>query len=106
VLVNLLGNALKFTPAGGSVTVRSERVGDELLLSVADTGLGIPSDKLESVFERFLQVGRDDRRGVGLGLFISKCIVEGHGGRIWVESAVGRGSTFTFTLPIDAIAPL
>jgi len=97
--VNLLGNALKFTPRGGRVTVRSERAGDELRVSVSDTGLGIPADKLESVFERFLQVGHDDRRGVGLGLFISKCIVEGHGGRIWVKSTEGEGSTFFFTLP-------
>jgi signal transduction histidine kinase len=102
VLVNLLGNALKFTPSGGSVTVRSERVGDEVRLSVSDTGLGIPADKLDSVFERFVQAHSNDRRGVGLGLFISKCIVEGHGGRIWVESTVGEGSTFTFTLPVSA----
>ena len=99
VLINLLGNALKFTPAGGKVVVRAERLGDELRVSVSDTGEGIPSDKLEAIFERFLQVTHD-RRGVGLGLYISKCIVQGHGGRIWAESTIGEGSTFCFTLPI------
>jgi signal transduction histidine kinase len=99
VLINLLGNALKFTPAGGKVVVRAERLGDELRVSVSDTGEGIPSDKLEAIFERFLQVTHD-RRGVGLGLYISKCIVQGHGGRIWAKSAIGEGSTFCFTLPI------
>jgi signal transduction histidine kinase len=102
VLTNLLGNALKFTPRGGSVVVRVERIGDELRFSVSDTGPGIPADKLEAVFERFRQVATNDRRGVGLGLYISKCIVQGHGGRIWAENRSGKGATFSFTLPIDA----
>jgi len=68
--------------------------------SVSDTGVGIATDKLEAVFVRFLQVTENDRRGVGLGLYISKAIVQGHGGRIWAESKVGEGSTFCFTLPI------
>src|SRR4029077_2434867 len=84
VLFNLLSNALKFTPRGGRVVVHVERVGADLSLSVRDTGSGIPPDRLGSVFERFLQV-RDDRRGMGLGLYISKCIVEGHGGQIRAE---------------------
>ncbi len=100
VLINLVSNAIKFTPAGGRVVVRIVRVDDELRIAVIDNGIGIPRDKLEAVFERFLQVADNDRRGVGLGLYISKCIVQGHGGRIWVESSIGQGSTFCFTLPL------
>jgi signal transduction histidine kinase len=103
VLVNLLSNAIKFTPPNGKVIVGVECVGEELRFSVADTGQGIPRDKLEAVFERFLQVIENDRRGVGLGLYISKCIVQGHGGRIWAESTPGEGSTFCFTLPVVAV---
>jgi signal transduction histidine kinase len=102
VLTNLLSNAIKFTPARGSVVVRLERDADDIHYSVSDTGVGIPSDKLEAVFERFLQVVENDRRGLGLGLYISKSIVLGHGGRIWAESAAGKGATFHFTLPIGA----
>lgn len=102
VLVNLLSNALKFTPTKGKVTIRAERVGDELKLAVSDTGEGIPPTKLDAVFERFVQVTKGDRRGVGLGLYISKCIVVGHGGRIWAESKLGHGSTICFTLPANA----
>ncbi len=104
VLVNLLSNAIKFTPPNGTVVVRVDRIGDELRFAVTDTGQGIPRDKLEAIFERFLQVTENDRRGVGLGLYISKCIVQGHGGRIWAESAPGAGSTFCFTLPIQVAA--
>jgi signal transduction histidine kinase len=100
VLTNLLSNALKFTPAHGSVIVRVDRIGDEARFAVHDTGAGIPGDKLEAVFERFRQVDKSDRRGVGLGLYISKCIVQGHGGRIWAESTMAEGSTFCFTLPL------
>jgi signal transduction histidine kinase len=100
VLVNLLGNAIKFTPAGGKVTVRLERLRDDIHIAVSDTGAGIPTDKLEVVFDRFVQVDASDRRGVGLGLYISRCIVNGHGGRIWAESRPGVGSTFHFTLPL------
>jgi signal transduction histidine kinase len=99
VLVNLLSNAIKFTPRGGKITLRVECVGPELRFAVRDTGVGIPPDKLEAIFERFVQVQKNDRRGVGLGLYISKCIVQGHGGRIWAESTLGAGSTFSFTLP-------
>jgi signal transduction histidine kinase len=99
VLANLVGNALKFTPAGGRVTMRVSDWGDEACFSVCDTGCGIPEPLLEAVFERFWQAGEDDRRGLGLGLYIAKSIVDAHGGRIWAESVVGSGSTFQFTLP-------
>ncbi|MGD0679968.1 MAG: HAMP domain-containing sensor histidine kinase [Polyangiaceae bacterium] len=101
VLINLLSNAVKFTPRGGSIVVHVERVGPDLCFAVRDTGVGIPADRLESVFERFVQI-REDRRGMGLGLYISKCIVEGHGGRIWAESTLGHGSTFLFKIPLQA----
>lgn len=100
VLTNLLSNAIKFTPAQGKVVVRLARVGDDIRFAVSDTGVGLPSDQLEAVFGRFVQVAGKDRRGVGLGLYISKGIVQAHGGRIWAESRVGEGSTFYFTLPI------
>lgn len=102
VLCNLLSNALKFTPAQGSIVVRVEHVVDDVVYRVSDTGEGIPDDKLEVVFDRFVQLASNDRRGVGLGLFISKCIVKGHGGRIWVENGRGGGSTFCFALPVGA----
>jgi signal transduction histidine kinase len=101
VLTNLLSNAIKFTPPQGRIVVHVERVGDEIRFAVSDTGGGIAADKLEAVFVRFLQVAPNDRRGVGLGLYISKAIVQGHGGRIWAESQIGHGSTFSFTLPIQ-----
>jgi signal transduction histidine kinase len=102
VLCNLLSNALKFTPAQGSVVVRLEQVDQDAVWRVSDTGEGIPGDKLEAVFDRFVQLTKNDRRGVGLGLFISKCIVQGHGGRIWAENRAGGGSEFCFSLPIEA----
>ena len=100
VLSNLLSNAIKFTPAQGTVVVRLEHVEDNVLCCVSDSGEGIPDDKLEAVFDRFVQLTKNDRRGVGLGLFISKCIVQGHGGRIWAKNSIDRGSTFCFTLPV------
>jgi signal transduction histidine kinase len=100
VLCNLLSNALKFTPAQGAVVIRVERREQDVVWSVSDTGAGIPDDKFDAVFDRFVQLTRD-RRGVGLGLFISKCIVQGHGGRIWVENRIGGGSMFSFSLPIE-----
>lgn len=100
VLTNLLSNAIKFTPPNGTVVARLERIADELHFTVSDTGPGIPADKLDAVFERFRQINANDRRGIGLGLYISKCIVQGHGGKIWAESKVGEGSTFCFTLPV------
>jgi signal transduction histidine kinase len=99
VLANLITNAIKFTPPGGRIVVRGERAGNALRLSVSDTGTGIPGDMLEKVFERFWQVGKNDQRGLGLGLYISKCIVDAHGGRIWAESKLGEGTAFYFTMP-------
>jgi signal transduction histidine kinase/PAS domain-containing protein len=99
VLANLLSNAIKFTRPGGRISIRLESSGQEVRCSVTDTGSGIPSQQLHAVFERFWQARDGDRRGLGLGLYISKCIVEAHGGRIWAESQPGAGSTFTFTLP-------
>jgi signal transduction histidine kinase len=98
VLINLLCNAIKFTAKGGTVTVRSRCAEEVILLSVSDTGSGIPSDMLNAIFAPYVQV-KDDRRGVGLGLYIAKALVDGHGGRIWAESTVGKGTTFYFTLP-------
>ena len=102
VITNLLSNAIKFTPADGKVVVRMERLGDEVCVAVTDTGPGIPADQLEAVFGRYQQVTQNDRRGVGLGLYISKGIVQGHGGRIWAASRIGEGSTVSFTLPVYA----
>lgn len=99
VLTNLLSNAIKFTPPDGKVSVRLERTPSGLRLAVSDTGVGIPEEKLGAVFGRFHQLDANDRRGVGLGLYISKCIVEAHGGEIWAESRFGEGSTFHLTLP-------
>jgi signal transduction histidine kinase len=104
VLSNLLGNAIKFTPPGGRIVVRAERTSDGVRVSVADTGLGIPPSQLPHVFRRFWQGRRTDRRGLGLGLPIAKGIAEAHGGRMWVESELGVGSTFYFTLPLAPAA--
>jgi signal transduction histidine kinase len=101
VLGNLVTNALKFTSAQGRVTVCAERKGDDIWCSVTDTGSGIAADRMEAIFERFTQGNRADRNGLGLGLYIAKRIVDAHGGRIWAESSLGRGSTFTFTLRSD-----
>jgi signal transduction histidine kinase len=84
----------------GKVAVRVEQSGEELRFSVSDSGAGIPAERLESVFERYVQLDKTDRRGLGLGLYISKCIVQGHAGRIWAESTPGRGSKFCFALPL------
>lgn len=98
VLTNLLGNAIKFTPDGGTVVVRVEHVGGEIRFSVSDTGIGIAPGSLDRVFVRYVQLATGDRRGAGLGLYLSRSIIESHGGRIWAESVVGKGSTFFFTL--------
>lgn len=102
VLANLIANSIKFTPTGGSVQVHGKRVGDLLEFCVEDTGEGIPAAMLEAVFERFWQVGKNDRRGLGLGLYISRCIVEAHGGRIRAQSTPGQGTRMYFTLPVSA----
>ena len=99
VLINVISNAIKFTPPKGVVSVHAACAGDGARIDVSDTGIGIPADKLEAIFERFVQVRKNDRRGVGLGLYISRCIVQGHGGRIWAESKLGESTTVSFTLP-------
>ncbi len=99
VFENLIGNAVKFTRAGGRITVGAAARAGEVVFSVADDGAGIAPDELPHVFERFWQARRTGRGGAGLGLAISQGIVEAHGGRIWVESALGRGSTFYFAIP-------
>ncbi|AUX41670.1 uncharacterized protein SOCE26_030920 [Sorangium cellulosum] len=100
VLSNLLGNALKFTPQGGQVTLSVDREGTMARFAVADTGPGIPREDLASLFERFWKGETPGKQGTGLGLYIAKGIVDAHGGHIWVESEVGHGTRFTFTLPI------
>ena len=99
VLSNLVGNAVKFTPREGRITVCAEQVGGEIRFGVIDTGPGIPPEQVPHIFGQFWQASSSDRRGIGLGLAIAKGIVEAHKGTIWVESQVGLGSTFYFTLP-------
>jgi PAS domain S-box-containing protein len=99
VLSNLVGNAVKFTPRDGRVTVCAEQIDGGVKFGVIDTGPGIPPDQVPHIFGQFWQAMPSDRRGIGLGLAIAKGIVEAHGGMIWVESEVGVGSTFYFTLP-------
>ena len=104
VLYNLLSNAVKFTPEGGAVRVEAAVSNGFVEVSVSDTGIGIPKEERESVFNMFHQVGattKGVREGTGLGLAITKHLVEQHGGRIWLESELGKGSRFTFTIPIE-----
>ena len=101
VLTNLVHNAVKFTPPGGKITVSAELNAAEVIVSVEDTGVGIPADDLSRIFERFYKADRArSGGGTGLGLAIAKHVVQGHGGRIWAESVEGQGSTFYFTLPV------
>jgi len=104
VVVNLVHNAVKFSPDGGAVTVRTRAEGDQVITAVQDQGVGIPRAAQERVFERFYKVDRARVRGetggTGLGLAIARHVIEQHGGRIWVESTEGAGSTFSFSLPI------
>lgn len=100
VLSNLIGNAAKFTPEGGSIFLSAKMNGTDVLVAVRDTGIGIAPEKQEIIFDRFAQLAKKDRQGLGLGLYISKLIVEAHQGRLWVESALGEGSTFKFTIPV------
>jgi signal transduction histidine kinase len=105
ILANLIGNGLKFTPAGGAIVLRARTVGDVVHFQVEDTGAGIPDDQLAHLFDRFWQAEPSTPRrssGVGLGLYICKNLVAAHRGRIWVDSGPGRGSCFHFTLPQGA----
>jgi signal transduction histidine kinase len=101
VVANLLHNAVKFTPAGGEIRVRADAADTEAIVTVTDSGIGVPEREAAAVFERFRRLNEGDapEAGLGLGLYISKWIVEAHQGRIWCESRPGAGSTFRFTLP-------
>jgi len=102
VLLNLLSNAVKFTPDGGTIGVRARRSNGEVQVSVRDTGIGIAPEDLAKIFDEFQQVGKASdrsREGTGLGLTLAKRFIELHGGRIWIESEIGKGTTFTFALP-------
>ncbi len=108
VINNLLSNAIKFTPEGGRVAITLAREDDHIKVGVADTGVGIPPDEISLLFQKFSRASSAAERaveGTGLGLYISKAIVERHGGRIWAESALGKGSTFWFTLPLRQPKP-
>lgn len=102
VFDNLINNAIKFSPNGGTITIRLKDIGDYIQAEVEDKGIGIPEDKLDKIFERFYQVDSSSRRqfgGMGLGLAIVKSIVEAHGGKVWARSQLGKGSTFYFVIP-------
>lgn len=104
VLSNLIGNAIKYSPSGGQTAVNVHAGEDEVMVRVEDNGLGIPAADLPFIFDKFYRVQTEDRediKGTGLGLAICKSVIEAHGGRIWVESQLGQGSTFAFTLPIS-----
>jgi signal transduction histidine kinase len=99
IVGNIVGNALKFTPEHGNVTMRADANGNHVAIHITDTGPGIAPADIDHLFDDFWQARRNDHRGVGLGLAIAKGVVEAHGGKIWCDSAPGRGSTFSFTLP-------
>ena len=103
-MLNLLSNAVKFTPDGGRIDVTARREDAQAVIAVHDTGIGIAAEDQAVVFDEFRQVGRDYTRkqeGTGLGLALTRKFVELHGGRIWLESEPGKGSTFTFTIPLQ-----
>jgi signal transduction histidine kinase len=104
VLINLLGNAIKFTPQNGKITIKANRKNGMVQIDVQDTGIGIPPDALSSIFEEFYRVDNpinQQEKGTGLGLSLVKYIIEAHKGKIWVESKFGKGSTFSFTIPVS-----
>jgi two-component system phosphate regulon sensor histidine kinase PhoR len=104
VLVNLMHNAIKFTPVDGAITVSARVERRWLVVAVTDTGVGVAEDELPRLFERFYKSDKARRSGgTGLGLAIAKHIVQAHGGRIWVESRPGQGSTFSFSLPVNGV---
>jgi len=106
VFENLVGNAIKFTEPGGRIVVRAAMKERNVVFSVSDSGPGIAPESVAHIFDRFWQAATRERRlGAGLGLPITKGIVEAHGGRIWVESELGRGTTFLFTIPSRRRAP-
>jgi signal transduction histidine kinase len=99
VFSNLVGNAVKFTPEGGTITLSAIRILGAVRCEVRDTGAGIPADQLPKIFGKFWQAKKSDKRGVGLGLAIARGIVEAHGGTVGVKSELGKGTVFSFTLP-------
>jgi PAS domain S-box-containing protein len=108
VITNLVGNAIKFTPEGGQVTIAAQQSNHQIVVEVSDTGIGIPASALDLIFTKFYRVPDDGAgrpEGTGLGLHIAKQIIEAHGGRIWAESKPGQGSTFRFTLPVAEVKP-
>ena len=102
VISNIIGNALKFTPEGGEIHISMQYRQEDIVVSVKDNGYGMSTDQLEHVFDRYWQVKDTAHQGTGLGLAIAKIVVEGHRGKIWAESELGKGSTFHFTLPIQS----
>ena len=101
VIINLMDNSIKYTPEGGQVTVSARSNPTEVVVSVRDTGPGIPSDQHTRIFAKFARLQREaSPKGIGLGLTFCKLAIEAHGGKIWVESQVGQGSTFSFRLPL------
>jgi two-component system phosphate regulon sensor histidine kinase PhoR len=104
VIANLVHNAIKFTDSGGRITIKTAVEGESVNVAISDTGIGIAAEDLPHVFERFYKVDKARTgQGTGMGLAIAKHIVEAHNGRIWVESETGRGSTFTFNLPLRKV---
>jgi signal transduction histidine kinase len=103
ILFNLLDNAIKFSPSGGQISIRMDARDEEIAVSITDSGVGIAPHKQQEIFRKFHRLDSEDSResyGHGLGLYITKGLVEAHGGKIWVESTEQEGSTFTFTLPL------
>jgi signal transduction histidine kinase len=103
VLDNLIDNAIKYSPLGTEISITAGKSGNELLISIADQGPGIPKGELTNIFERMYRIEQrlySGADGIGLGLYICQRLIEGHGGRIWAESTPGKGSTFKFTLPL------
>jgi signal transduction histidine kinase len=105
VLSNLFSNAIRITPRGGQISVSAARRDCQVQIAVQDTGRGIAETDLHRIFNPYCQLGRGERQGLGLGLFISKSIVQAHGGRIWAESRLGSGTTFFFTVPAARSSP-
>jgi signal transduction histidine kinase len=101
IFINLLSNAFKFTDDGGRISIIASQGDQSILLRIGDTGMGIPEDKHQMIFDEFYQVEGGKHGGTGLGLAIAKGLVEKHGGSIWVESQLGKGSTFYFTIPLS-----
>ena len=103
VMLNLVGNAIKFSGEGGKITVNAQATPNEILVQIIDQGIGIPAEALPHLFQKFYQINGSNTRtrgGLGIGLYITKQIVEAHGGQIRVESKLDEGSTFSFTLPL------